>query len=329
MGIVHLTLPTRFNAKKEKLPFFLAMEEFAARELTEYSELFFMWQVPPTVIFGRNQDILNEVDLKFCSHNNIEFYRRKSGGGCVYADEGNIMLSYITTSDEVTTTFSAYTSRIASVLRSLGLNAEATGRNDILVDGKKVSGNAFYHIPHRSIVHGTMLFSTNIDNMLGALTPSSDKLQSKGIKSVHSRITTLDSRLSMGVEEFKAYVLDQLCDDEHQLTYDDIRDIRKIESTYKSQSFRFGRAPFAKVTRKEHFDGVGEVEAAFDIVDGIICHFSLSGDFFPVGDINTLVSVLENVVYDASAITDALDGIDVSKIIMNLSNEQFINLIIS
>ena len=151
------------------LPFYLAMEEYAARVIGEES-LLFMWQVAPTVIFGRNQLIENEVNLPYCREHSIATYRRKSGGGCVYADMSNIMFSYITRSDNVQTTFNDYTQAIAEMLRSLGLNASSGGRNDVLIDGMKVSGNAFYHLPGRSIVHGTMLYDTDMDHMTQAIT---------------------------------------------------------------------------------------------------------------------------------------------------------------
>ena len=182
----YLSLPD--NATRI-LPFYLAMEEYAARIIGE-EDIFFMWQVEPTVIFGRNQLLGSEVNVEYCREHGIAFYRRRSGGGCVYADMDNIMFSYITRSDEVQTTFSAYTNAVAEMLRGLGLNATASERNDVLIDGRKVSGNAFYHIPGRSIVHGTMLFDTNMEHMLHAITPSREKLTSKGVQSVRSHITT-------------------------------------------------------------------------------------------------------------------------------------------
>ncbi|MBQ0070145.1 MAG: lipoate--protein ligase family protein, partial [Bacteroidales bacterium] len=149
----YLRLP---NNETHILPFYLAMEEYATRIFRE-DDLFFMWQVNPTVIFGRNQVVQNEVNLDYCDAHGIEYYRRKSGGGCVYADMSNIMFSYITRSDNVTTTFSQYTSAVVKMLKSLGLDASDNSRNDIMVNGLKVSGNAFYLIPGYSIVHGTML----------------------------------------------------------------------------------------------------------------------------------------------------------------------------
>ncbi len=134
------------------------------------------------MIFGRNPLIENEVNLPYCREHGISTYRRKNGGGCVFADMSNIMMSYITCSDNVEHTFARYTSAIVEVLKKLGLNASDNSRNDILIDGRKVSGHAFYHLPGRSIVHGTMLFDTDMSHMQGAIHDVGGKLQSKGVK---------------------------------------------------------------------------------------------------------------------------------------------------
>ena len=139
--MTYLSLP---DAQERRLSFYLAMEEYAARQLNDGDDLFFLWQVEPSVIFGRNQDIASEVNLDYCRQHGIAFYRRKSGGGCVYADKSNVMMSYITRSDEVTTTFSRYMEMVTAVLRELGIAATSTENNDVLIDGRKVSGNAFY-----------------------------------------------------------------------------------------------------------------------------------------------------------------------------------------
>ena len=172
--MIYVALP---EEKEYRLPFYLAMEEYIAREFPA-QDYFFMWQVQPTVIFGRNQLIDSEVDRLYCRENGIQTYRRKSGGGCVYADKSNIMLSYITPSSNVNFTFNRYMLMVEHALQKLGVDARTTGRNDILVDGKKVSGNAFYHLPGRSIVHGTMLYDTNLEHMARATTPSDSKLKS-------------------------------------------------------------------------------------------------------------------------------------------------------
>ena len=320
----YLKLPEN---KTRPLPFYLAMEEFAARNLPG-DELFFMWQVPPTVIFGRNQLIDNEVDVDYCRRNHIAVYRRKSGGGCVFADEGNIMMSYITRSDNVTTTFASYTHAVAALLQKLGLNASASTRNDVLVDGKKVSGNAFYHIPGRAIVHGTMLFTTNHSHMERAITPSGAKLRSKGVESVQSRITTLSEHLDMDIDTFKQFVANDLCGDNVvALTHDDELAIEALSQVYYAPSFIYGRNPRCNVERRARIEGVGELCVSMMLHHNIIHDLNVAGDFFLLGDVDRLASMLEGVPCDEASLEAALAPMELSQIIMNLNTKQFIQLL--
>ncbi|MCQ2287759.1 MAG: lipoate--protein ligase [Muribaculaceae bacterium] len=311
------------------LPFYLAMEEYATRILCP-DDIFFMWQVNPTVIFGRNQVIQNEVNLDYCNANGIEYYRRKSGGGCVFADMNNIMFSYITRSDNVTTTFERYTGTVVDMLKKLGLNASDNSRNDIMIDGLKVSGNAFYHIPGFSIVHGTMLFDTDMHHMSNAITPSQHKLQSKGVKSVPSRITTLSQHLSMDITQFKAFVRDTMCDGEVMLNDSDIDNIHAIEQQYLKPEFIMGKNPRCNMSHTRHIDGVGQITVECELVHNIIHNMNISGDFFLLGDIDkSIISVLNESPYTRASVENALKHIEVADIIMNLTNKQFIDLLIN
>ena len=170
------TVKIQDDGRVRPLPFYLALEEWLARKYPG-RDFFFTWQVSPTVIIGRHQLLDLEVDVEFCLRNDIDIVRRKSGGGAVLADMNNIMFSYITSSDSVVTTFSSYTSMVAKALRDLGLDATDNTRNDILIGDRKVSGNSYYHLPGRSIVHGTMLFDYDRHLMAGALTPPVSKLK--------------------------------------------------------------------------------------------------------------------------------------------------------
>ena len=321
----YLSLPD--NATRI-LPFYLAMEEYAARIIGE-DDIFFMWQVDPTVIFGRNQLIASEVNVDYCREHGIAFYRRRSGGGCVYADRDNIMFSYITRSDEVQTTFSAYTSAVADMLRGLGLDARASDRNDVLIGKRKVSGNAFYHIPGRSIVHGTMLFDTNMEHMLNAITPSREKLTSKGVESVRSHITTLSEHLSMDIEAFKQHVRKTLCDGEIQLTADDVAEIERLTLPYLEPSFLWGNDPNCEVKRGGRIEGVGSIHANVELKHGVVHDLHLTGDFLPLcNDVRkVLLDKLHGTKLEADDLRAALDGCDVGQWIMNLTNEQLITLL--
>ena len=219
-----------------RLSFYLAMEEYVARHIDE-DDLFFMWQVRPTVIFGRNQSLENEVNVDYCRANEIEMYRRKSGGGCVYADMGNVMLSYISKEENVGLTFNRFINMLLLVLRRLGIEATGTSHNDVMIGDRKVCGTAFYHLPGRSIVHSTMLYDTNMNHMLNAITPSQEKLQSKGIKSVRQRITFLKDHTSLSLNEIKSIVRTTLCEGELTLSQTDIEGIEQLEQTYLRKEF--------------------------------------------------------------------------------------------
>lgn len=310
------------------LPFYLAMEEYAARIIGE-DDIFFMWQVEPTVIFGRNQLIANEVNVNYCHEHGIAFYRRRSGGGCVYADQDNIMFSYITRSDEVQTTFTRYTSAVAEMLCGLGLNASASDRNDVLIGSRKVSGNAFYHIPGRSIVHGTMLFDTNMEHMLNAITPSREKLTSKGVESVRNHITTLREHLSMGIEDFKVHVRKTLCDGEIRLNADDVAEIERLTLPYLDPSFLWGNDPSCEVKRGGRIEGVGSLHVNVELKHDAIHDLQLSGDFLPLrNDVREmLLDKLRGVRPEAEDLRAALADCDTRQWILNLTNEQLIKLL--
>ena len=309
------------------LPFYLAMEEYAARIIGD-DDIFFMWQPDPTVIFGRNQLIANEVNLDYCREHGIAVYRRKSGGGCVYADRDNIMFSYITRSDNVQLTFSRYTRAVAEMLQGLGLNATDNGRNDILIDGLKVSGNAFYHIPGHSIVHGTMLYDTNMEHMLNAITPSSAKLESKGVESVRSRITTLSEHLDMSIDDFKAHVKATLCDGEIVLNDADVAQIDAIMQSYLTPEFIYGNNPRCNLVKTGRIEGVGELQVSLELNHNVIQHINLAGDFFLLGNLDDgIIAPLTGVNFERTHVQQSLEGVDLGKIIANLNNQQLINLL--
>lgn len=325
--MIYVELP---DTEVRRLPFYLAMEEYLARNVARETDLFFMWQVDPTVIFGRNQIIDNEVNIDYCLEQGIAMCRRKSGGGCVFANRDNIMMSYITANDqEVRTTFGRYTRMITEMLRGLGLDASDTSRNDILISDMKVSGNAFYHIPGHSIVHGTMLFDTDHAAMAEAITPSRRKLESKGVESVRSRITTLSEHLTMGIEEFKRYARESLCDGTMTLTKADVAAIEELERPYYEDEWVF-RARRRKPTRwLRRIDGVGEFQVDVTIDEkGLIQDLDLAGDFFLVGDLDTeLTGRIKGVRYERQSIADALEGFDAGTVIYGMDNEQLTDLL--
>lgn len=319
----YVTLP---DNQPRKLPFYLAMEEYIATNTRE--EAIFMWQVDPTVIFGRNQVAEKEVDFDYCSSKGIQYYRRKSGGGCVYADRSNIMFSFITTATDIPATFAYYTEKLAAMLRKLGLDAISSGRNDVTINGRKVSGNAFYQIGDRSIVHGTMLYDTDIENMTRAISPSPSKLSSKGVDSVRSHITTLSQEnIGIDIETFKDMARDILCDGTVQMTDTDIMAIEKMSEPYFRREWIYGNNPRYSKSISEMVPGVGEFQINLSLNGSRINAIDIKGDFFLIGHLNTITSALANIDYTVDDVGRALRSIDVSTIIKGLSNNDLIRVL--
>lgn len=287
-----------------------------------------MWQVAPTVIFGRNQVMESEVNLAYCREQGIQVYRRKSGGGCVYADFDNIMFSYIVSEDSVKTVFTEYTDKIASMLKAIGIDAKATGRNDIFIGDRKVSGNAFYHIPGRSIVHGTMLYSTDIEAMVRALSPSKAKLESKGVESVRSHITTILEHSTLSIAEFMEHVRKYMCDGCEFLSQKDVEAIEELSKDYYSNEWIYGKNPRFNRRIDRRIEGVGEFHVELEVKKGRIESINITGDFFQTGDLDSqLLDHLKGAEYSLDGITATLDPIETENVISGLKKEDLINLI--
>ncbi len=323
--MIYVELP---DDRVRRLSFYLAMEEYVARHMDE-RDFFFMWQVEPSVIFGRNQLIENEVNLEFCRNRGIRTYRRKSGGGCVYADMKNIMFSYITSEENVGFTFNRYINMVVLVLNRLGVDARANGRNDIMIGDRKVSGNAFYKLPGRSIVHGTMLYDTDMENMVGSITPTDGKLLSKGVRSVRQRIALLKDHIGMDMDEFKLFVRDNLCKNRVTLTESDISAVEHIERGYLSDDFIYGNNPRYTVTRRGRIEGVGEIEVRMELKNDIIKAVNIVGDYFLTGDMDSmLIAPLIGTRLTAEELTAALPR-NTEDVVMNLSREELVKLLMS
>lgn len=309
------------------LPFYLAMEEYLADK--DGNDYFFMWQVEPTVIIGRNQNILKEVNIDYCKTNGIDVVRRKSGGGCVYADMKNVMFSYITSSATVTDTFSSYTSQVAKMLVALGVPATVGGRNDILIGDRKVSGNAFYHRHGRAIVHGTMLYDSDVEAMSQAITPSDVKLISRGVDSVRTRVINLREVINISLNEFKREAARLLCESQLRLDERDVMAIEAIARNYTTPHWLYGNIENHTAATTTRVDGVGEFQVSVTLESLTIADIHLTGDFFLLSDIDsTIIDKLKGVPYSRRAISAALSDIDVSTVIASMSNEQFVNILI-
>ena len=230
------------DAVRRSLAFYLAMEEYVASAVED--EAFFVWRVEPTVIYGRNQVLENEVNMEYCREHGVDIVRRKSGGGCVYSDLGNIMVSYVSRRGDVSEVFDRYMTSLCDALRALGVPAEKSGRNDILVEGRKISGNAFHQLPDRSIVHGTLLYSTDLEALVEAIRPPVEKLQRHGVESVRQRVMNLSEYVSAMLdpapelkspEALEEYLVRYFTDGEIRMGVDDLNVIARSAATWQSE----------------------------------------------------------------------------------------------
>ena len=232
----------------KRLVWYLAAEEYFAKNIAKlniehHNGIFFTWIVPPTVIFGRHQVMENEVNVGFCRQNNIAMFRRKSGGGCVYADEGNLMISYIVPYSHGEQVFQSYLDKMSETLSQLGYNAVKSTHNDIMIAGYKVSGNACFALPQATIVHGTMLYNVNFEILQQAITPSKEKLAKHGVESVRQRVMNLRDISPANGEQIASTLAlakkieDFWCDSSYDLTNEDLLEIDKIEQEYLDPAF--------------------------------------------------------------------------------------------
>lgn len=311
-----------------QLPFYFAVEEYVARHYTD-DDYFMGWRVNPTVMLGRNQLIDNEVNTDYCKEHKIDIFRRKSGGGCIYADKGCIQFSYISRAVNANEAFAAYMQRMADLLKGLKIDAQLSGRNDILIDGTKVSGCAFYQLSNRSVLHNSLLFDTQLDHLSNALTPAKEKLQSKGVASVRQRVTNVATYTQLDILAFMDYVRQEMCGTEVLgLTEEDMKEVAEIEKELASDDFVYGKNPKYSLVRKHRFEGVGTLEAHIELKNNIIGSINMVGDYFLLGDIDhDFLSLLKGCKFTREAVEEILQSIDLSTIIRGLKLRQFLRLL--
>ena len=227
----------------KRLVWYLAMEEYLARQPKE--EILSFWTVDPTVIFGRHQVMKNEVNIDYCNRHGVAMYRRKSGGGCVYSDRGNLMISYISPSQHSEQVFGHYLTMLSDALRQMGYPAVCSSHNDILVNGHKVSGNACFALPEGTIVHGTMMWNVDFQALEQAITPSAEKLAKHGVESVRQRVVNLCAIQPLvpdapkSITDLQQRLANALCTDQQNLPDDALQAIDEIEQTYLDPRFRW------------------------------------------------------------------------------------------
>jgi lipoate-protein ligase A len=313
-------------------PYFnMAVEEYILKEFKE--DCFMLWRNEPAIIVGKNQNTLSEINLEYIQANNIPVVRRLSGGGTVFHDLGNLNFTFIkNNSEENFNNFRKFTFPILNVLKSLNVNAEFSGRNDLTIEGKKFSGNAQYNYKNRVLHHGTLLFSSDISNLSKALQSKPLKFQDKSIKSVISRVTNISSHLKqpLSIIDFEALIMNFIItEDSSASLYEfndyDLCNINKLrEEKYSTWEWNFGHSPKYNFTNEKKFP-FGTVECNIQVDHGIIKAIVIYGDFFSKLDVSDIESKLIGVNHVESEVKKVLSTFDISDYFSNANIDDILS----
>lgn len=316
------------STPRKGVPFYFAVEEYVARTFTD-DDYFFIWQVDPCVMLGRNQLINNEINIENCHKDGVAICRRKSGGGCIYSDAGCLLFSYIVSDHDVARVFEQQMRMTARAVELAGVNVELSGRNDLLVEGRKVAGAAFYRMGRRSIMHNSLLYCTDFEKMQRYLTPSHAKLESKGVASVSQRVGNVGDYTQMEIPQFITVARQQICGaDCRKLTEEDLRQIAEIEQRLASEEFIYGSNPKYSLQRRTHLEGVGTLEASVEVKSDRIAALNVTGDYFLMGDIDTeVIDRLRGVRFERQAVSEALQDVRIGDVVRGLTTEGFLRLL--
>src|SRR5690625_2633300 len=315
----------------------LALEEYMLENFGEKDTYLLFYINEPSIIIGRNQNTVEEINTEYVEENGIKVVRRLSGGGAVYHDLENLNFSFITKDDGHSFhNFAKFTQPLVDVLNEIGVPAELQGRNDLVVEGRKISGNAMYATKGRMFSHGTLMFDSEIENVVKALNVNKAKIESKGIKSISSRVANisefLDEKITM--DEFKELILKHVFDvddvkdvQQYEQTDEDWKEIYKIsEERYQKWDWNYGKSPSFNYKKSHKFPS-GLLDVRLDVKKGVIENCAIFGDFFGLGEVSVLEDKLKGVRYERKAIEEALSDIDVAYYLGKITEEDFISLI--
>lgn len=313
----------------------LAIEEYCLKYLDPEETYLLFYINQPSIIIGKNQNTIEEINTKYVEDNGIKVVRRLSGGGAVYHDKGNLNFSFITKDDgDSFHNFKKFTEPVIKALEKLGVKAELSGRNDIMADGRKISGNAQFATRGRIFSHGTLLFDSEIEHVVSALNVKKEKIESKGIKSIRSRVANISELMDqkMTTEEFRKILLSYIFDTngdvpEYKLTEKDWEKIHEISrDRYQKWEWNYGRSPKFNLQHSKRFPA-GSIDLRLEVKKGIIQDCKIFGDFFGVGDIADIEKRLIGQQYDRKTISDVLEDMDMRHYFGNISKEDFLDLI--
>ena len=291
-----------------------------------------LWRNAPSVIVGRHQNTLAEINLDYVNQNRITVVRRLSGGGAVFHDLGNLNFTFIeNVRDNLPINFQKYTQPIISVLRLLGIDARFEGRNDLMIEGKKFSGNAEHVFRGRMLHHGTLLFASKLTDLSGALNVNPAKFTDKAVKSVRSRVTNISSHLNapLEIEAFRTMLLEYMINNNpdcqlYSFSDADMAAISTLrDEKYATWNWNFGQSPGYNMINTLRTGG-GNLEVHLDVQNGLIRHVRIFGDFFHIGDIAKLELLLAGTPHNETHIRHKLEQINIADYLVNITAEELL-----
>lgn len=317
-------------------PYFnLALEQFVFDRLDRQHEYFMLWRNDNAVIVGKHQNTAGEINAEYVREKGIRVVRRLSGGGAVYHDLGNVNFTFIVSADDRKPfDFGTFCRPVIRALAELGVNAEVNGRNDMTIDGRKFSGNAQYHKRHRVMHHGTILYDSDLSVLGKALVVPRDKIESKGLKSVQSRVANVRDSMAgdIGVERFmaelRAAMFREYAMRPYTLTAADLEEVRRLQrEVYETWVWNYGESPAYSIRKDRRVEGCGKIEVHMDVVKGAIARIAFFGDYFGNADGAELCRLLQGVRLEREALRAALAGVAVDDYFHNLSLEALLDIL--
>ncbi|WP_240416893.1 lipoate--protein ligase [Paenibacillus periandrae] len=315
----------------------LALEEYSLRNLPMDDSYLLFYINEPSIIIGKNQNTIEEINTDYVEQQHLHIVRRLSGGGAVYHDLGNLNFSFLMKDDGNSFhNFAKFTRPVIEILHRLGVEAVLTGRNDIQVGEQKISGNAQYISKGRMFSHGTLLFNSAMENVASALKVKPIKIESKGIKSVRSRVANISDflREPLTIKQFRDILLQQLFDcsladvPQYHLTEDDWAAVHKLaDERYRSWDWNYGRSPKSNIQNTFKFPS-GIIDVRLNVIQGKIASIHIFGDFFGTHDVSELEQHLTGIQYEQQAIFNVLNSIDIHHYFGNLTTQQFMALLL-
>ena len=315
----------------------LALEEHILRTRMADDDLLLFYVNAPAIIIGRNQNTMEEINSDVVDARGIRVVRRVSGGGAVYHDLGNLNFSFMTR--DVNARFNRYdlfNKPVVEVLRELGVPAEIGGRNDILADGRKISGNAQFATAGRMFSHGTLLLDSNLDDVTAALKPKPGKVESKGVKSIRSRVANIGEflRERITVTELRERILDRIFGSRDRALIpslaidagDWVAVHALVERRYGNWNWNFGENPPSNVQRVRRF-AAGEIDVRLDVQGGRISGARFFGDFMGRTEVSELEARLAGLAYDRGALVEALADVDVRQYFGDIGQDDVLSLL--